>query len=625
MKQVLPAAICLLALTALAVFNFTQQTHKSEFDLNAFGKLPAMRGEEIESFDTIARKALFSIHEKTRIKSNDGKTIDPIQWFADVLMRPEHAKTISLFSINNEEILRELDLPTVNKDTSVLDSTQRFFGFGGAIYFASFKELDPHIEYLATQARVAMKTESKKRTNYQNAVIDLSQDIQSFTRISQTLRYQGSGSFEAEISKLQEFVPQGMKAFGQNRFEEDYDHDAYEKMSQIGIDYQNFEYGSYFLPIPSETHHHTQWDSMGKLLKDIINDARPGIISQNFARLLDAYNEKDSAKFNQQLAELQLLIKATAPSEVQTAKIQQFINKLLPIKTSIAGYILTLALATLASNKKRIFLKPAVYVTVIATFALHSISLFAQNHSIDGYASEQFYYTTLFVGWTSALIGTALSFRFKTIAGINVVAIIGLVSLITASDLSRQDYSLYMKISPIALSNHWQLLNSGANTISYAATILAGILSAGLSILKALRVSLNQGPYIRLMLMSFYSLCLATISGIVGIICTCILSDVATGLYWQWTPEENGKLILLCYNTSVLLAYLDKQIAARGYVVASIFGTIIAVWSIIGIRVIETQEIGKSFWYFVGFASLQLFAIALAFLPRKYWKNRMPI
>lgn len=625
MKRTLSSLIGLIILIALSAANFVHQTHQSEYNLDQFGKLPAMRGDKIESIDTIARKALFSISGKSSISNGSSLEVSPIEWFSDLLMRPQVAKDFPLFTVSNNEIRTtilktdKIERPNLTKKftnwISGTDSTPRF----------SYNELDPFIETIATHARIAIKTENEKRTAYQNEIIDLSRDLQTFLQISQTLRKEENESIQEEIAYLQSFVPTGMEAINRNRTGEDYDKNAFEEMSQIGISFQNYEYGSYFRPIPSINQNYSQWESMGHLLRDIIKYGEPSPIAQSYAAVIDSYNDRKPADFNQALSSLSKQLDNTTPAESNQAKIQQFVNTLLPMRTSLIGYAFSLTLVAFAWAKRNKYFNSAAASTISSSFLFHTITLFAQNHSIDGYASEQTYFTTLFVGWACVLMALILSIKFKTLAGLSAAAFIGMVSLIIAADLAVQDYSLYQKISPIALSNGWQLVNDAAQAFSYASTILAGVLASILSILKAINVKINKGPYFRLMLMSFYSLCFATFSGLIAISCTCIISDMATGLYWNWSPEENSKLILLCYNIAILLAYLDRQIAARGYIIASIFGTIIALWSIIGVRVIETHDIGKSFWYFIAFASVQLITILLALLPRKHWRSRIAL
>lgn len=625
MKTSIAIALSILVCAVFSTYTFLQQTPKSDFDLSSFGKLPVMQDEEIQSIDTIARRTLFSIHGKSYIRNIDNSKTRPVEWLADCLMRPEKAKTVKLFVIEDENILADLS-PSLPSIKPTLFETLRYKATRSTPpRIFSFYELDPFFETITAKSRIAMRTENRKRSSFQNEVIDLSQDLQLFQRLTKTLRLKETGSVIREYKELQNFIPEGMKAFELNKNSKDFDQSTFDKMSQTGIAYQNFEYGSHFRPIPTIYGNTSQWEATGSVLRNIIESTQISPLLLQYAKTVDAYEEQNAKLFNTTISDLNVRLKVLVPKECKSASIQQTLNKLLALKTSIIGYLTALLLASIAWKKRLIFLRPAASTLVITSFAFHSIALISGNHAINGYVNASLYQTTLFVGWAAVVIAMVLSIRFKTIAGVFTAAVIGLVSLLSASDLATQDYSLYMKLSPIALSNSWQIVNSVAHTFSYAATILAGVLATVLSLLKIFSVRLNQGPYLRLMLMSFYSLCLAAISGFVGISSSCIISDIATGLYWNWTPEENSKLILFTYNFAVMLAYLDRQIAARGYIIAVIFGTIIAVWSIIGIQVIETQEIGKSFWYFIAFSAVQLISIIIAMLPRKYWKSRLAL
>ena len=85
----------------------------------------------------------------------DHGTLTPIDWLAEVLMKPDEADLRKIFVIRNPETLTALGLsPEAGK------------------YF-SFREFFPHLQEIEQQAALAEKVDAQLRSAFQRDIIKL--------------------------------------------------------------------------------------------------------------------------------------------------------------------------------------------------------------------------------------------------------------------------------------------------------------------------------------------------------------------------------------------------------------------------------------------------------------------
>ncbi|MGB0414178.1 MAG: hypothetical protein ACPGJU_06990, partial [Coraliomargarita sp.] len=97
-KTIIYSVIALLVLMVLGR-HFRPSTNETEFDLDAFGELPVQEGGRIKPIDSIARNTLLVLAKQQKVKTPEGVTLSPLEWFMDLSFKPELADTYRVFKI----------------------------------------------------------------------------------------------------------------------------------------------------------------------------------------------------------------------------------------------------------------------------------------------------------------------------------------------------------------------------------------------------------------------------------------------------------------------------------------------------------------------------------------------
>ena len=101
MFQVKKAIYSIIALFVILIGwrHFQPQGEGNAYDLAAFAELPVQVGGRIKPLDSVARNALLVLSSRQKVETIDGRILSPIEWFADLTMRPELADTHPVFKI----------------------------------------------------------------------------------------------------------------------------------------------------------------------------------------------------------------------------------------------------------------------------------------------------------------------------------------------------------------------------------------------------------------------------------------------------------------------------------------------------------------------------------------------
>ncbi|MGB0344220.1 MAG: hypothetical protein ACPGGJ_02405, partial [Coraliomargarita sp.] len=95
------AIYSIVVLLVVLIFwrHFQPSGGDSAFDLETFAEMPVQVGGRIKPLDSVARNALLILASRQKAETADGRGLSPIEWFADLAMRPELADTHPVFKI----------------------------------------------------------------------------------------------------------------------------------------------------------------------------------------------------------------------------------------------------------------------------------------------------------------------------------------------------------------------------------------------------------------------------------------------------------------------------------------------------------------------------------------------
>src|SRR5260221_1592532 len=91
--------------------------------------------------------------------------------------------------------------------------------------------------------------------------------------------------------------------------------------------------------------------------------------------------------------------------------------------------------------------------------------------------------------------------------------------------------------------------------------------------------------------------CFATLFSFVGTILGGIWADQSWGRFWGWGPKENGALLIVLWNATILHARWGGFICERGLAVMCVFGNIYVSLSWFVVNMLGVRRHSYSFMY----------------------------
>ena len=175
-------------------------------------------------------------------------------------------------------------------------------------------------------------------------------------------------------------------------------------------------------------------------------------------------------------------------------------------------------------------------------------------------------------------------------------------------------------------TNLWLSTHVVAMATGYASMFAAGLLA----IIYVLR-----GFFTRTLLpetgkniarMIYGIVCFATLFSFVGTILGGTWADQSWGRFWGWDPKENGALLIVLWNATVLHARWGRMIGEKGLVAMAIFGNVITSFSWFGVNMLGVGLhsygfMDAAFNWLMLFIVSQMLLIALTLVPSRYWAS----
>ena len=137
------------------------------FDLDAFARLPVLEGGRVKPIDSVARNSLLVIRSQQSFR-HGGRTIGPDEWLLDLMFRPLVADAQPVFVINDPDVLGLIGL----RQTS-----DRYF---------PFTALAPYLDEIQRQAQAVHPIDSRQRTRFQAAIVNLFDRIYLYYRLKRS-------------------------------------------------------------------------------------------------------------------------------------------------------------------------------------------------------------------------------------------------------------------------------------------------------------------------------------------------------------------------------------------------------------------------------------------------------
>jgi ABC-type transport system involved in cytochrome c biogenesis permease subunit len=235
------------------------------------------------------------------------------------------------------------------------------------------------------------------------------------------------------------------------------------------------------------------------------------------------------------------------------------------------------------------------------------------------------YSSAVFVGWGAVVLGIILERIYRKGFGTAVAAASGFASLIVAHHLTGDGDTMEM-MRAVLDSNFWLGTHVITITIGYAGTFLAGAIAIGWAFREHLARKRDEATGQALGKAVYGVICFALFFSFLGTVLGGIWADQSWGRYWGWDPKENGALLIVLWNAIILHARWGGFVRTLGIMAMAIFGNVITSlpWfgvNMLGVGLHSYGFMDKAFWALFAFIGSQLALMALALLPRRFWRR----
>ena len=609
LKRLIPLVVLLLGALYLASPLFKQP--KSDFDLDAFGRLPVVANGRTKPLDSVARTTLLILQGRQRVVTPDGSVLAPTAWLLDVVFRPQLADTYRHFEIVHPGVL---DVMGLSVDDG--DGKKRF----------SYTQIVPKLEELDRQAELAAGVESAARTTYQRAIVNLRDHVIIYQQLKHSLVIPDGSDFLGDLLKLQDNLGAAVEAVRSREAGKSTDDALAAFTMELGSKFLRMErIGSLLAipPVPGATD--STWQKTGQSLLGTFQNGSVNVHALTFAGLQHTWNQRQPEQFNTLLAKQRAESERSYAATLKKTDAEVRFNRAEPFYTSMTLYVLAFLLAVFSWLKWPDTLQRSAYYLIQLAWVATTAGILTRMWLEGRPPVTNLYSSALFVGWGCVALCLILEKTFRNGIGSVAAALTGFCTLLIAHHLSLSGDTLEM-MRAVLDSNFWLATHVVVITIGYSATYLAGFLGIIFVLRGIFTRSLDQATADALNRMVYGITCFATLFSLVGTILGGIWADQSWGRFWGWDPKENGALIIVMWNAIILHARWGGLARTRGIMALAIFGNIVTSWSwfgtnMLGVGLHSYGFMDQAFVALVLFVASQLALIALAYLPKEKWRS----
>ena len=268
--------------------------------------------------------------------------------------------------------------------------------------------------------------------------------------------------------------------------------------------------------------------------------------------------------------------------------------------------------------------RSAFYLIVLA-WCIHTFGLIFRMYLEGRPPVTNLYSSAIFIGWGAAILGMVLERIYRDGIGSVIASAAGFTTLVIAHNLALGGDTMEM-LRAVLDTNFWLATHVTVVTLGYASTFVGGFLAIIYILRGVFTRSLDETTAKSLTRMVYGIVCFATLFSFVGTVLGGIWADQSWGRFWGWDPKENGALLIVIWNATILHARWGGMIRERGLMGMAVFGNIITSFSWFGVNMlgIGLHSYGfmdAAFVWLKLFIGSQLVIIVLASLPKGMWRS----
>jgi ABC-type transport system involved in cytochrome c biogenesis permease subunit len=576
------------------------------YSLSEFARLPVLEGGRVKPVDSFARNSLLVIRG-TQSLPLDGKSVPAVKWLMDALWKPEAADTQPVFVIDDPDVRGLLGLT---------EKTRRF----------AYWQLEPHRDEIHKQAGRASGVKSAARSRFQSAIMNLDQRLDLYERIKNTLMISGDGDPAQDMAIFAQVIPRALRVVhGGGKAVTAKDRAAVKVLSQLLERYRFLAQAAAFRPLPPRPGQKADaWSSIGEAMLNPSKADGPHPGLADWAMMGRAYRQGDPAAFRQALATFAERLQEENPSVAAHARAEVLFNRAQPFVSGMALYVAALLAVFAWWGTRRPETEAAARGLFAAAVLVHTVGLVARIVLQGRPPVTNLYSSAVFVGWVSAVLGLAAERAHRKGFAIAGGALLGFCTLVIAQHLSASGDTMEM-MRAVLDSNFWLATHVVTVTIGYGSTFLAAALGVAWVARKHLVNDPDPEMTKALVGLTYGVICFSLLFSFVGTTLGGIWADQSWGRFWGWDPKENGALLIVLWNASILHARWGGYIRERGLMVMAVGGGIVTSLSWFGVNMLgiglhSYGFMAQAFYWLAAFIFSQLVLIALGLLPKRFWE-----
>jgi len=604
------------------------------FQVAEFGRLPVLLNGRIQPFDSIARNALLQIRSTGDLPLEQvpawqfwhhPKKLKSTEWLLEVAFKPEVADTRPVFLLHHPDLIAELKLGGVGIEKS------------GLRYY-TYNQLEPALTEIERQAQKAGGVGDAQRTAYQKQVLKLANALMLYHQLKNCIEPEGTRDFVKLVADYQQALPAGLVAFRAQQTQQKFDQaalDLFARPAQMFQDMAGLANPLIAPPLAPERDRNA-WQNLGACLISSIQTGEIHPAASFFARMATAYRQGDVAEFNSAMVGYKHWLAPNFAREVAKGRAEFYFNQVKAFLHATIIYIFAFVLAGAALLTFGVWppvseaLRRSAYYLIMLAFLVHTFGLVYRMVLEGRPPVTNLYSSAIFIGWGACVLGLVLERVYKIGLGSAVAALAGFVTLLIAHNLALGGDTMEM-MRAVLDTNFWLATHVVVVTLGYASTFVAGLLAIAYLALGIFTPILatqvgKQDIGKALAKMVYAIVCFATLFSFVGTVLGGIWADQSWGRFWGWDPKENGALLIVIWNATILHARWGGLVRERGIMNMAIFGNIVTAFSWFGVNMLGVGLhsygfMDAAFDWLMLFIGAQVALIALGCLPLSLWRS----
>jgi ABC-type transport system involved in cytochrome c biogenesis permease subunit len=574
------------------VRNILNYTPWEEQTIDKAALLPVQDGGRVKPLGTYAGFTMLGLHGQRSMdiigKDGEKTRLKPLHWMMDCLFRPELAKELPTFRLDNADVLKAIGVQTK-------DRRDRY----------SYNDIAPQVEKLKQFASSYNQIPAANRKTVETQTIELYSNVVTFEALTNYMKFAREGllpgSAQREGGKVLP-ISEVMGAAGKIR-------QAVAEFQQKGtplpeqvqtiqtLIVERANESNFGLKLfPPASKEDPTWVSAGDRMFNIFTgETREPEQSIKDVKLLEetvqALNTGEGA-FRDKFAALEdsIVTRAKERGEYRSIPLEaDYFRKNWLVYALVFFLLATVSSGVMLFTGESVAGKIGYWATVsfmglgliYVIIPIVKRCIIMQRPPVGN-----LYDTIIFIDMALVIFALLVLWmsKKKFVLGIAPIGAAFLIVLARRFEVGEGKDHLDPLIA-VLRSNFWLSTHVISITLGYASGLISALISISYVMLRVLGLDEGDVSLRRSITRAAYGcLCLTLVLSLIGTVLGGIWANDSWGRFWGWDPKENGALMIVLWTLAILHARLGGYIKEWGLHMASIFGAIIVSFSWWGVN-----------------------------------------